>query len=101
MRGHALRRQMQRLTDISLPDLVVLFSQWIDFSLLTEREARQRLFPFQMTFWLLLSQVLAPRMSCSEAVKKAIATSLCCGGKVPSLNTSAYCQARSNPEEES
>ena len=94
MRGHRLRSQVRQFANLSLPDLVVLFSQWIDFSALSERDPRRRLFPFQMTFWLFLSQVLAPRMSCAEAVKKAAVTSLCSGGKVPSLNTSGYCQAR-------
>lgn len=88
--GTSARRMAAR----PLPDIIALFGQWIDFSVLADRDRRCRLFPFEMTFWLFLAQCLSPRTSCADAVGNAVATLVGAGRKIPCLNTSAYCQAR-------
>ena len=58
-------------------------------------ELYERTYSFRSTFWAFVSQVLNPRMSCREVVRKV--QSFCSeqGLAVPGSADSAYCQARS------
>lgn len=85
---------VRRIAALALCDLAALFGRWIDFPAPPHQDSRQRIFPLERTFWLFLAQILAPGMSCAEAVKKAIAEASARRGKAPSPNTAAYCKAR-------
>jgi len=82
----------------SLSELVDLFGKHIPDVLLEpsrkHAHSRERVFSMRSTFWAFLSQVLTPRMSCVEAVRRV--QSYCSQHKlpVPSGSSSAYCQAR-------
>lgn len=56
---------------------------------------RCRLFDPFVTLWAFLSQVLDVDKSCHNAVSRVIAYLVNEGGKIPSTDSSAYCQARS------
>ncbi|MBD2200468.1 MULTISPECIES: IS4 family transposase [Calothrix] len=56
---------------------------------------KKRLFDPIVTLWAFLSQVLDTDKSCHNAVSKIIAYLTGEGVKIPSTDTSAYCQARS------
>lgn len=89
------RSTVRRMATLSLCEIVALFGQWIDSSVLAQQQnSRRRIFPLENTFWLFLAQILSPTMSCAEAVKKAIAQTSARGKKLPSSNTAAYCRAR-------
>jgi len=88
------RSTVRRTAGLALCELVALFGRWIDFPTPLQRRSRRRVFPLERTFWLFLAQILAPGMSCAEAVKKAIAEASARGEKTPSPNTAAYCKAR-------
>ena len=55
---------------------------------------RQRLFDPFVTLWAFLSQVLDTDKSCHNAVSRVIAWLAAEDAEIPSVDTSAYCQAR-------
>jgi hypothetical protein len=56
--------------------------------------SRRRHWPKDLIFWTFLAQILFPRASCRWAVSQARAQAINQGFKVPSADTSPYCQAR-------
>lgn len=82
----------------SLSDLVDLFGKHIPDVLLEpsrkRAHSRQRVYSMRSTFWAFLSQVLTPRTSCLEVVRRV--QSYCSQHKLPlpDGSSSAYCQAR-------
>lgn len=62
---------------------------------LSDLEYRDRVFPPDMTIFAFLAQVMGQDQSCSSAVTQVIAHLARCGEEVPSVNTAAYCKARS------
>lgn len=68
--------------------------------LLKEQNHRERVYTPEVTLWAFLSQVIEEDKSLQAAVSRVIATAIINGEPVPSVNTSAYSQARSNLEEE-
>jgi len=77
----------------------LIFGPYLSAELLEQGEkkhhSRERTYSFRSTFWAFVSQVLNPRMSCREVVRKV--QSFCSeqGLAVPGSADSAYCQARS------
>jgi Transposase DDE domain len=55
---------------------------------------RQRLFTPRVTLWTFLAQIFSADHSCSEAVRRLIATRAARGDAPPSEDTGAYCKAR-------
>jgi len=56
--------------------------------------SRRRKFPLPVIFWAFLSQMLSPRTSCRETLRKVMAWCACRGLPLPSANSAAYCKAR-------
>ena len=102
-----LRQQLQTLSHLSLPDLQALLGSTFseDFFLKTPAhddppgesvKRRRGIYTPILVFWSFFFQVLNPRMPCLAAVAKIrawMARKPC--KKLPSLNTGAYCLARS------
>ena len=59
-----------------------------------KEHSRERIFSFRSTFWAFVSQVLTPRTSCLEVVRKVQSFCSAQGLPVPSESDAAYCQAR-------
>lgn len=55
---------------------------------------RRRLFDPFVTLWAFLSQVLDSDKTCQNAVSRVVATLAAANAEIPSVDTSAYCQAR-------
>lgn len=74
------------------------FKEMLPTELLAEKlstlEYRDRVFPPDMTIFAFLAQVMGQDQSCSAAVTQVIAHLARCGKEVPSMNTAAYCKAR-------
>lgn len=77
-----------------LPFKEILSSELLVKKLAT-LEYRDRVFPPDMTIFVFLSQVMGQDQSCSSAVTQIIAHLARCGKEIPSMNTAAYCKARS------
>lgn len=69
--------------------------------LVKEQKHRERVYTPEVTLWAFLSQVIEEDKSLQAAVTRVIATAIANGEHIPSVNTSAYSQARSNLKEES
>lgn len=69
--------------------------------LMKEDKHRERIYTPDVTLWAFLSQAIEEDKSQQAAVSRVIATAITNGEQVPSTNTSAYSQARSNLSEES
>ena len=82
----------------SLLELSLLFGRFVPERLLErapqKEHSRERIFSFRSTFWAFVSQVLTPRTSCLEVVRKVQSFCSAQGLPVPSENDAAYCQAR-------
>ena len=82
----------------SLSELSLLLGRFVPEGLLErapEKEhSRERIFSFRSTFWAFVSQVLTPRTSCLEVVRKVQSFCSAQGLPVPSESDAAYCQAR-------
>ena len=82
----------------SLSELSVLFGRFVPEVLLQralqKEHSRERIFSFRSTFWAFVSQVLTPRTSCLEVVRKVQSFCSAQGLPVPSQSDAAYCQAR-------
>lgn len=93
----ALRAQSDQWRHASLSRLCEIFGPWLPVTLLSPTaqglNSRQRTYPLPLTFWAFLSQVLSPRSSCREVVRKVQAW-YAPQGQLPDSGTSAYCQAR-------
>lgn len=61
----------------------------------TSNKSRSRDFPLFVTFWAFFSQVLTRSASCRSALSSVQAWCASRGKRMPSDDTSAYCQARS------
>jgi hypothetical protein len=83
----------------SLSELSSLFGGFIPDCLLDRADrkdhSRERTFSCRSTFWAFLSQVLSPKTSCREVVRKVQSFCSQHGLRVPGSDSSAYCQARS------
>ena len=55
---------------------------------------RQRLFTPRVTLWTFLAQIFSADHSCSEAVRRLIATRAARGESLPAEDTGGYCKAR-------
>lgn len=78
----------------SLPFSDIFPMQWV-ISRFETTPCRERIFTPELTILGFLSQVISADPSCQLAVSQIIAYLVSNGKKVPSANTSAYCQARS------
>ena len=82
----------------SLSELSLLLGRFVPEGLLEraaqKEHSRERIFSFRSTFWAFVSQVLTPRTSCLEVVRKVQSFCSAQGLPVPSESDAAYCQAR-------
>jgi hypothetical protein len=79
----------------SLCQLAKLFERAIDPAKLAPQQGqRRRRFPFAVTFWAFLSQVLSPEVSCRATLRKVQGWCATHKLKIPDSNTGAYCKAR-------
>jgi hypothetical protein len=62
---------------------------------------RERIYTPEITLWAFLSQAIEEDKSQQAAVSRIVATAIANGEPAPSVNTSAFSQARSNLDEES
>ena len=88
-----------RAADLSsLSELSLLLGRFVPEGLLErapqKEHSRERIFSFRSTFWAFVSQVLTPRTSCLEVVRKVQSFCSAQGLPVPSESDAAYCQAR-------
>lgn len=93
-----IEREIGRLKSRQLWVFRQLFSSWIPTNLFQSKvfcsNKRNRIFNLETVFWAFLNQIFMDGASCSETVKKVQSWMLYKGHRVPSSNTSAYCQAR-------
>ena len=82
----------------SLSELSLLFGRLVPEGLLQRADqrahSRERIFSFRSTFRAFVSQVLTPRTSCLEAVRKVQSFCSAQGLPVPGESDAAYCQAK-------
>lgn len=96
-----MTRQVQILKDKFSQSLGLPFQELLPSSVIGQAlkelkiRYKQRLFDPIVTLWAFLSQVLDTDKTCHNAVSKIIAYLAGEGVKIPSTDTSAYCQARS------
>jgi DDE family transposase len=109
--GRARRSQIASLTGQDqeqrcLGSVASAFSRFIPEDLMAKSatgvNSRNRLFSPMVTFWAFLAQVLERGSSCRDAVRRVAAwfELRFPGQQAPSLDTSAYCQARARLEDE-
>lgn len=93
-----LRDRIEKLRQNSLRQFSEIFGPWLPDRLFDptqyDAKSRRRLFPFHVTFWAFLCQVLNPHSSCREVVRMIQAWHSQRGLDMPDSGTSAYCQAR-------
>ena len=96
-KGSALARvqaQARAAALSSLSELSLLLGRFVPEGLLEraaqKEHSRERIFSFRSTFWAFVSQVLTPRTSCLEVVRKVQSFCSAQGLPVPSP-TCAHC----------
>jgi len=99
LNGSRLRKAAKTLTQSAedLSGLGAVGGRFFPAKLLaTAKGGRDRMFPVVVIFWAFLSQVFTRNASCRDAVRRVQALRAKAGKKLPSEDTSAYCQARAN-----
>jgi hypothetical protein len=100
MAAHVVARLQSTVDEIreqSPGDLAEVFGRWVELPEVKrrgKRKTRQRVYSFARTFWLFLWHVLSKTDSCKAAVSAMLLWLSRTDGRMASLSTSAYCQAR-------
>jgi hypothetical protein len=93
-----LHEKLGHIRQSSLSELADVFGKWVPSKYLKRKSkkanSRERLYSQNVTFWAFLFQLLSPRTSCLEVVRKVQARCSLLGLPVPSPSTGAYCDAR-------
>ncbi|MFP4352389.1 MAG: IS4 family transposase [Puniceicoccaceae bacterium] len=93
-----MEAKLRSYRESSLSELMSVFGAWIPFTRLqpksSEANSRCRDYSLAVTFWAFLWQVLTPRTSCREVVRKVQSFCSELKLKMPGSSNVAYCKAR-------
>ena len=96
--GQKLAEELARIRRHSISQLGESFTSFIPRQFLSPEKSgklsRRRLFSKENTFWGFFSQILDAESGCAEVVRKFHAFAASRSLPMPSISTSAYCQAR-------
>jgi len=93
-----LKEKFEDFRQSSLSELSDLFDSLVPSSKLQAKEdkenSRERIYSLNVTFWAFLHQVISPRTSCREVVRRVQSFCSHRGLEIPSSESTAYCKAR-------